>query len=163
MFSRDRLSLEYRVRKILAAIADEVRSGTRKLTATNPRTHQRFEPDPAYLETLLGSDRSREQITTDDGVLRSMRLTATAEADPNQPELPGMGKRPSQRRHGTALNAVVEKMRADGLAKAEAMTGVEQAQHYNTTERTARRARAQLREEGRLRQQQPDEPSETDK
>jgi hypothetical protein len=87
MFSRDRLLLEWRVRQVLAAIADRVRGGNATLTATHPQTYKRFSPDPTLIEDLLGSDRSRSQITTASGVIRNLRVALRAAPDPNQPEL----------------------------------------------------------------------------
>jgi hypothetical protein len=163
--SRARLELEVRVRKILVAIAERLRAGVWKLTATDPKTHQRFEPDPTMLENLIGSDRSRGQITTDAGVLRNVRVVMTPEPDPKQPEflLPGSVWRPAKYRRGTALDVVLGKMREDGLAKIEDMKAVERAKHYATSDRTARRALAKLREEQQSRQADADEPPKTDK
>jgi hypothetical protein len=70
--SRERLMLETRARRVLAAIADKVRRRELVFTATHPKTHEPFRPDPALLEKISGSDRSRNQITTSNGVITGL-------------------------------------------------------------------------------------------
>jgi len=82
--SRNRLRLEERVRKILMALADEIGAGCWVLTGTNPRTHQRDAPDPALIEDLTGTDRSRNRSPTVEGMIRHLRIQATPAHDPAQ-------------------------------------------------------------------------------
>jgi hypothetical protein len=149
VFSSARLRLEERMRKILMTWADEVRDGKRELTATHPKTHQRFSPDPTLLENLIGSDRSKSQITTDEGVIRNLRLTVEPEPDPNQPPLPGIfhpSRRPRPKK-GTETLRVLTLMKKDGLAAVEAMRYRDRGPRYNAADRTAARALKKLREE----------------
>jgi hypothetical protein len=162
--SHARLMLEVRVQRVLAWIVEQVRAGELRFEAAHPRTHQPFEPDPTLIEGLFGSNRWRGQIPTDNGTISHLRFEAVAEHQapgaPVQPELPGMIRRPARTRYGTHSNEVLDKMRKDGVAKVEAMKGIDRAQHYGTTDRTARRALARLRQEE---QPHSDEPSKSDK
>jgi hypothetical protein len=72
LISHERLMLEIRVRLVLAAIADKVRRCELVCTATHPQTHEPFRPDPTLLEKISGSDRSRNQITTSNGVITGL-------------------------------------------------------------------------------------------
>jgi hypothetical protein len=129
-FPRERLMLEIRVREILTALADKSRSGELLLIAIHPKTHEPFRPDPAYLEDLMGSDRSRSRITTAQGPITHVRF----EANPTL-------------RKPRAVSKVLEKMRRAGLAAVEAIRYTERGQHYLTSDRTADRALRKLREE----------------
>jgi hypothetical protein len=77
MISRNQLMLEDRIRKILAALAEEVRTGELPLTATHLKTHQRFKPDPTLIEEAMGSHGSRDQIPTNDRMIKYLRFQET--------------------------------------------------------------------------------------
>jgi hypothetical protein len=80
--------LEFRVRKVLTAITDRVRAGELVFSAVDPRTSQRFNPDPALLRDLKGSDRSRSQIPTGSGLITHLRFEENPAYNPAQGELP---------------------------------------------------------------------------
>jgi hypothetical protein len=85
---RERIMLEKRVRAVLAAIADKVYRGEAVFTATHPKTHEPFRPDSALLENLTGSERSRDRIATDGGVIRNLRFENNPAHDTAQGKLP---------------------------------------------------------------------------
>jgi hypothetical protein len=138
-----RLQLETRIREILAALVEEIHAGRWRLDGTHPKQLQAFKPDPELLAGLTGSHRSRDQIPTDDGLIRYLRIVATPGYDPAQIPLPlrEAPSAPARIAGQNQVNRVAHLMRQDQRADLRAMTGKEMAARYNSSPRTCGRAR----------------------
>jgi hypothetical protein len=178
--SYERLMLEVRVRKVLEAIANEVERGDLQFTALDPRSGQRFNPDPTLLVGLAGPDRWREQIPTPNGFIKNLRFVEIGTHDLGQLTLPLEEAMPAEDATekakpevGTvhsideAEAAYVERLQKERDSTGQAPTRkadfiwAENQRPYRPRQKTIQMWRAKYRSDKEKKRRKPDQPEQT--